>query len=136
MWMSTYERDLAADKLDFLKAVGVSHICGDDVRGFGFEELGYWDAGKLEDARKHCEVHGISLDMLTLPLNSVSVDRSAVPNIIKGDAGARRRDRASNQVHPRGVRGGDPGGEVQLHSRGRVPDGAGGRPRRRYTHRL
>jgi mannonate dehydratase len=86
MRMSTYERDLSADKLDFLKAVGVNHICGDDVRGYGFEELGYWDAANLEDERKHCEAHGIALDMLTLPLNSVSVDRVALPNIIRATA--------------------------------------------------
>src|SRR5687767_9922711 len=83
MWMSVVEHDLAADKLSFLKAVGVNHLCGDDVRGFGFEQLGYWDAGKVEDARKHVEANGLKLDMLTLPLNSVSVDRSALPNIIR-----------------------------------------------------
>ena len=33
MRMGVVERDLAADKLDFLKAIGVNHICADDVRG-------------------------------------------------------------------------------------------------------
>src|SRR5437867_9377989 len=83
MRMSVVERDLAGDKLDFLKAVGINHLCGDDPRGFGFEQLGYWDAAALEDARKHVETHGIKLDMLTLPLNSVGVDRVALPNIIR-----------------------------------------------------
>src|SRR5919202_3360797 len=83
MRMSVVERDLGADKLDFLKAVGINHICGDDPRGFGFEELGYWDTAKLEAARKHCAAHGIALDMLTLPLNSVSVERVPLPNIIR-----------------------------------------------------
>jgi hypothetical protein len=42
MWMSAVERDLGADKLSFLKAIGVNHLDGDDVRGFGFEQLGHW----------------------------------------------------------------------------------------------
>jgi mannonate dehydratase len=86
MRMSVVERDLGADKLDFLKAVGINHLCGDDPRGFGFDELGYWDATQLAGARRHCAAHGIALDMLTLPLNSVSVDRVALPNIIRATA--------------------------------------------------
>jgi mannonate dehydratase len=81
--MSVVERDLDGEKLDFLKAVGINHLCGDGPTGYGFEQLGYWDAAVLEDTRKHCEAHGIKLDMLTLPLNSVSVDRVALPNIIR-----------------------------------------------------
>jgi mannonate dehydratase len=84
--MSVVERDLGADKLDVLKAVGINHLCGDDPRGFGFDALGYWDATQLAAARQHCAAHGIALDMLTLPLNSVSVDRVALPNIIKATA--------------------------------------------------
>src|SRR5689334_670074 len=83
MRLAVVERDLAGDKLDFLKAIGVNHLCGDDVRGFGFERLGYWDADEVAAARKHVEAHGLGLDMLTLPLNSVSVDRVALPNIIR-----------------------------------------------------
>lgn len=83
MRMSVVERDLGADKLDFLKAVGINHLCGDGPSGYGFDRLGFWDVAELERARKRCEAHGIALDMLTLPLNSVSVDRVGLPNIIR-----------------------------------------------------
>jgi mannonate dehydratase len=83
MRMSVVERDLGADKLAFLKAVGINHLCADGPGGYGFDRLGYWDVAELEEARKRCEAHGIALDMLTLPLNSVSVDRVALPNIIR-----------------------------------------------------
>jgi len=84
--MSVVERDLEADKLDFLKAVGINHLCGDGPSGYGFDRLGYWDAEVLADTGKHCAAHGITLQMLTLPLNSVSVDRSALPNILRANA--------------------------------------------------
>ena len=83
MWMSVVEHDLSADKLAFLQAVGISHICGDGPSGYGFDRLGYWDTEVLEDTRKRCEAHGIKLEMLTLPLNSVNVDRSVLPHIIR-----------------------------------------------------
>ncbi|MCL4499408.1 MAG: mannonate dehydratase [Chloroflexi bacterium] len=82
MRLAVVENDFSADKLDFLKAVGVNHLCGSNDRDFGFEKLGYWDAELLADAKKHVEAHGIKLDMLTLPLTSVGVDRVALPNII------------------------------------------------------
>ena len=88
MRMSVVEHDLSADKLDFLKAVGINHVCGDGPSGYGFDRLGYWDAEVLEDTRKRCEAHGIKLQMLTLPLNSVSVDRSA-PSGTKSRVGPR-----------------------------------------------
>jgi mannonate dehydratase len=81
--MSAVERDLSEDKLDFLKAVGINHLCGDGPTGYGFDRLGYWDVADLEAVRKRCEAQGISLDMLTLPLNSVSVDRVALPDIVR-----------------------------------------------------
>jgi mannonate dehydratase len=75
------ERDLSGAKLDFLKAVGVNHICGDNSTDFGFDKLGYWDADVLTDACKFVEAHGLKLDMLTLPLTSAGVDRTPLPEI-------------------------------------------------------
>jgi mannonate dehydratase len=84
--MSVVEHDTGTDKLDFLKAVGINHLCADGPAQYGFDRLGYWDVAELEETRKRCEAHGIKLDMITLPLNSVSVDRSALPNIIRASA--------------------------------------------------
>src|SRR5213592_4428905 len=86
MRMSVVEHDTSADKLDFLKAVGINHLCADGPNQYGFDRLGYWDAADLEETRQRCEASGIKLDMITLPLNSVSVDRSIVPNIIRASA--------------------------------------------------
>jgi mannonate dehydratase len=83
--MGVVEKDLSSDKLTFLKAIGVNHVCHlarDDFRDFGSERSGYWDAERVLDLRKHVEAHGMSLDMLTLPLNAPSVERSPLPNII------------------------------------------------------
>ena len=35
--------DLLGETLDFIKAIGVNHICATDYRHSGYEELGYWD---------------------------------------------------------------------------------------------
>src|SRR5438093_7729222 len=83
--MSVVERDFASDKLDFLKAIGVNHVCHlakDDFRDFGFDQLGYWDPEQVLNLARHFETHGMVLDMLTLPLNSQHVDRSPMPNIL------------------------------------------------------
>jgi mannonate dehydratase len=80
--LAVVEKSLAGDRLDYLRAIGVRHLCSDDVRGNGFERTGFWDAAQLENARKHVEAHGLTLDMVTLPLNAVDVDRVALPGII------------------------------------------------------
>ncbi len=82
MRLAVVENDISGDKLDFLKAVGVNHLCTGTSRYFGIEKLGYWDADLVADAKKEVEAHGLSLDMLTLPLTSVGVDRVEYPAII------------------------------------------------------
>jgi len=77
-------RDLSSDTLNFLKAIGVSHICALDYHDFGYDQQGYWDAGPLKQMREHVEAHGIKVDMLTLPLPPASVDRAELPNIMLG----------------------------------------------------
>jgi mannonate dehydratase len=74
--------DLSGETLDFIKAIGVNHICATDYRHSGYEELGYWDPEPMTAMRKHVESHGIQLDMVALPLPSSNVDRSPMPNIM------------------------------------------------------
>jgi len=74
--------DLSSDILNFIKAIGVNHICGLDYTDFSYDKQGYWDADLLQAARKHIEAHGIKLDMFALPLPQVSVDRADLPNIM------------------------------------------------------
>ena len=85
MRMSVVERDLDGEKLDFLKAVGINHLCHisrDDKRDLGFDRVGYWEVDEVRRLRKEIESHGIQLDMMTLPLNAPPVERSPLPNII------------------------------------------------------
>jgi mannonate dehydratase len=76
--------DLSRDTLNYLKAIGVNHICALDYRDFGFEENGSWDAQPIKEMRRHVEAHGIKVDMLALPLPSVIVDRADLPHIMLG----------------------------------------------------
>ena len=74
--------DLSGETLDFIKAIGVNHICATDHRHSGYEELGYWDAQEMMAMRKHVESHGIQLDMAALPLPSSNADRQPLPNFM------------------------------------------------------
>src|SRR5262245_3986153 len=85
MRMGAMERDLSGEHLDFLKAIGVNHVCKnaeDDFNDYGFGRLGYWDTELVADVKRHIESHGLQLDMMTLPLNSPSIERSPLPNIL------------------------------------------------------
>jgi mannonate dehydratase len=74
--------DLSGETLDYIKAIGVNHICAVDHRHSGYDEQGYWDPEPMVEMRKHVESHGIQLDMVALPLPSSNVDRSPMPNIM------------------------------------------------------
>lgn len=74
--------DLSGETLDFVKAIGVNHICATDHNHSGYQELGYWDAEQMAEMRAHVEAHGIQLDMVALPLPSSNADRQPLPNIM------------------------------------------------------
>lgn len=76
--------DLSNASLNFLKAIGVNHICALNYRDFGYARQGYWEAEALIEMRRHVESHGIKVDMLALPLPQVSVDQADMPNIMLG----------------------------------------------------
>lgn len=76
--------DLSDETLNFLKAIGVNHICALDYRDFGYKRQGYWEAEPLAEMCRHVESHGIKVEMLALPLPQVSVDRADMPNIMLG----------------------------------------------------
>jgi mannonate dehydratase len=77
-------RDVPGETLDFIKAIGVNHICAVNHHHSGYDEQGYWDPEPLTEIRKHVEAHGLQLDMVALPLPQVSVDRAEMPNIMLG----------------------------------------------------
>ena len=46
--MNTDNMAISGETLDFIKAIGVNHICAVDHRHSGYEKLGYWDAEPME----------------------------------------------------------------------------------------
>ena len=76
--------NISGETLDYIKAIGVNHICVVDHHHSGYDRQGYWDPEPLGEMRRHVEVHGIRLDMVAIPLPQVSVDRAEMPNIMLG----------------------------------------------------
>jgi len=74
--------DLSSETLDFIKAIGVNHICAADYRHSGYDELGYWDGEQLVEMRRHVESHHIKLEMVALPLPASNADLAPLPNIM------------------------------------------------------
>jgi mannonate dehydratase len=74
--------DLSSKTLDFVKAIGVNHICAVDYRHSGYDQQGYWDPEPMVEMRKHVESCGIRLDMVALPLPAATVDRTPMPDIM------------------------------------------------------
>jgi mannonate dehydratase len=87
--------DLSSDTLNFLKAIGVDHICALDHHAFGYDGQGYWDPEPIREMRRHVERHGVRVDMLALPLPPASVDQAEMPNIMLGTP---RRDQEIDRV--------------------------------------
>jgi mannonate dehydratase len=76
--------DISSETLNFIKAIGVNHICAVNHHHSGYDEQGYWDPEPLTAMRQHVESHGIGLDMIALPLPTINVDRAEMPNIMLG----------------------------------------------------
>ena len=77
------------EMLQFIKRHGVNHVCARLPR----PERGYWTVAELEQARELCESHGVSLDMVTLPiLPSSHIDRERHGAIMLGESPQRDRD--------------------------------------------
>jgi mannonate dehydratase len=75
------------ENLTFIRQMGVEYVDCTPHKGLGMEELGYWDADKLTDFRKHVESFGLKLAALHLPLASAGVDRLPYPSIMLGKPG-------------------------------------------------
>ena len=87
MKLGMMTRDLSSDVLNYIKAIGVNHICAVDHHGYGYKEQGYWDAEPLAAMKKHVQAHGVALDMIMVPLPQQHVDVAEMPNIMLGTPG-------------------------------------------------
>lgn len=87
--------DLSADKLNFLKAIGVNHICALNYHDFGYDRQGFWDPEPISSMRRRVEGEGVKVDMLALPLPPANVDRAEMPHIMLGTP---ERDREIGRI--------------------------------------
>ena len=90
MFVGSQRGPTNARMLQYFKRHGVDHICGYPPDP---GERGYWTVEDLEKTRELCEKHGISLDMVALPLLSSShIDRERRGAIMLGKSPERDRD--------------------------------------------
>jgi len=84
-----HKHDHTDATLRVMAAFGVSHICS-AVVSRQFDES--WSVEGLSRLRERVESHGITLEMLALPLSSVVVERAENPNILLGKSPERDRE--------------------------------------------
>jgi mannonate dehydratase len=91
------------EMLRFWASFGVKNICG----SMPATAAGTWEVAEIEKLRKRVEAHGISLDMLALPLASSYITRAAMPNIMLGKSPERDReiDRVCDMIRAAGKAG-------------------------------
>src|SRR4051812_22871466 len=74
--------------LSVLSSLGVNHICSTDL-GKQLDES--WSVDGLSKLRERVEKHGISLDMVPLPLPSAAIGRAPMGAIMMGQSPERDR---------------------------------------------
>ena len=67
------------EMLQYFAQLGVTNICGHLPLADGKKP---WTVAEVEKLKKRVESHGISLDMLALPLSSSPIGRAEFPNIM------------------------------------------------------
>jgi mannonate dehydratase len=75
--------------LGFLSGLGVNNICS-DLPSARFDDN--WSVAGLKKLKDRVESYGIKLDMIPLPLSSVTLDKSENPNILRGKSPERDRE--------------------------------------------
>jgi mannonate dehydratase len=76
--------DVSDRKLAWAAQLGVEHVAVNTTRVFGIEnEDGTWNVGGIRDLQKHLASFGISMDVLTLDLQSSYMTRHRFPGIMR-----------------------------------------------------
>jgi mannonate dehydratase len=88
MKIGTQQGD-AEDMLRAFAAFGVNNICG-SLPSTKLDEA--WSVDALSKRRERVEAHGISLDMLPLPMSSHEIGTAELPAIYLGASAERDRD--------------------------------------------
>ena len=93
MQVGTQRRPTDREILEFCKRHGVNHVCGYPLDPDLNDTRKFWTLDELERTRDLCTQHGVSLDMVTVPLLwSRSVDRARFSAIVLADDPERQRD--------------------------------------------
>jgi len=83
------QHSITDETLQVMAAFGVRHVCG-TLPSRRLDDA--WSAENLMRTRERVESHGIKLEMVPLPLSSVSIDRAEMPNIMLGQSPERDRE--------------------------------------------
>ena len=93
MHVGTQRRPTDRETLEFCKRHGVEHVCGYPLDPNLNDTRKFWTLDELERTRDLCLQHGITLDMVTVPLLwSRSVDIARFSAIVLADDPERQRD--------------------------------------------
>lgn len=76
--------DLSDDNLKFARQVGVEHIVASNLHELLPKGQKVWKKSDLVQMRERAESHGITIDVLALPLSSHYIERAENPNIMLG----------------------------------------------------
>jgi mannonate dehydratase len=95
MHVALQMNDLSDDNLKFAKQIGVDHVVTGTPKELISPERGFWLADDLKALRERIEAHGISGEVMALPLSSSDITRAENPNIMLGTAD---RDREIDQI--------------------------------------
>lgn len=76
--------DLSDDNLKFARQVGVEHIVACNLHDLLPKGQKVWKKSDLVQMRERAESHGITIDVLALPLSSHYIERAENPNIMLG----------------------------------------------------
>ncbi len=79
----------SGEMLQFFARHGVKNICGHPS---GSGPKGTWNLDDLLRLRERVESHGISLDMVPLPLSSLYITTAENPNVMLGESPQRDRE--------------------------------------------
>ena len=76
---------VAESKLKWVAQLGVEHVACNTTRVFGIEnEDGTWNVKGIQQLQQHFQSYGISMDVLTLDLQSTYMTRHRFPGIMRG----------------------------------------------------
>lgn len=85
MYVGEQLSDLSDRKLTWAAQLGVEHVAVNTTKDVGIEnEDGTWNAGAIVDLKRRLAAFGMTLDVLTLDLQSTYMTRHRFPGIMRG----------------------------------------------------